>query len=108
MNAGDLMMVVKNNYYWLEDDSKAGFIANGDLIEIEKVFGYKDIYDFRFADVAVRLVDYPDEARYGSNCFSIPWNRKALRLPMMKIKNYSTTLWPIFPTFPNGGKKWNN
>lgn len=61
LDAGDLMMVVKNNYYWLEDDSKAGFIANGDLIEIEKVFGYKDIYDFRFADVAVRLVDYPDE-----------------------------------------------
>ncbi|MBL6944905.1 MAG: AAA family ATPase, partial [Bacteroidales bacterium] len=32
VEAGDLLMVVKNNYYWLDKDSDAGFIANGDII----------------------------------------------------------------------------
>ena len=61
ISAGDLMMVVKNNYFWLEDNSKAGFIANGDIVEIMKVKGIKELYDFRFADVTIRLLDYPDE-----------------------------------------------
>ena len=36
INAGDIMMVVHNNYFWLEPKSEAGFIANGELIEIKK------------------------------------------------------------------------
>lgn len=33
---GDLMMVVKNNYFWLDEKSDAGFIANGDSLQIKK------------------------------------------------------------------------
>jgi exodeoxyribonuclease V len=61
ISAGDLMMVVKNNYFWLPETSGAGFIANGDIIEILKVKGYKELYGFRFADVLAKLADYPDE-----------------------------------------------
>lgn len=61
IEAGDLMMVVKNNYYWLDKDSKAGFIANGDIVRILRYKGTEEIYDFRFADVDVQLIDYPDE-----------------------------------------------
>jgi exodeoxyribonuclease-5 len=61
IDAGDLMMVVKNNYYWLDKDSKAGFIANGDIIKIVRYKDTEDIYGFRFADVDIRLPDYPDE-----------------------------------------------
>ena len=32
------MMVVKNNYYWLKATSEAGFIANGDIIEVLELF----------------------------------------------------------------------
>jgi len=32
ISAGDMLMVVRNNYYWLDDSSKAGFIANGDIV----------------------------------------------------------------------------
>jgi exodeoxyribonuclease-5 len=59
--AGDFMMVVKNNYFWLEESSKIGFIANGDIVEILKVKRIEEIYNFRFADCVVRLIDYPDE-----------------------------------------------
>ncbi len=59
--AGDLMMVVKNNYFWLPQSSQAGFIANGDIIELTRIRNIKELYGFRFADVTVKLIDYPDE-----------------------------------------------
>jgi exodeoxyribonuclease-5 len=60
LEAGDFLMVVKNNYHWLETSSEAGFIANGDIIEILEIFSFKDIYSFKFAEVKVRMVDYPN------------------------------------------------
>ncbi len=60
LEAGDYLMVVKNNYHWLEASSNASFIANGDIIEVLEIFGFKDIYSYRFAEVQIRMVDYPD------------------------------------------------
>lgn len=59
LTAGDFLMIVKNNYFWLKPTSEAGFIANGDIIEVLEVFGIKELYGFRFAEVKVRMVDYP-------------------------------------------------
>ena len=59
LTAGDYLMIVKNNYFWLKPTSEAGFIANGDIIEVLEVFSIKELYDFRFAEVKVRMVDYP-------------------------------------------------
>jgi len=58
---GDYVMVVKNNYFWLEDNSDAGFIANGDICEILRIFNYKELYGFRFAEVNIRMIDYPGQ-----------------------------------------------
>ncbi len=58
---GDYMMVVKNNYFWLKPNSEAGFIANGDIIEVLELFSIKEIYGFSFAEVKVQLVDYPNQ-----------------------------------------------
>ena len=59
--SGDFLMVVRNNYFWLDPESGPGFIANGDIIELLSIRHIEDLYGFRFADVTVRLVDYPDE-----------------------------------------------
>jgi len=61
ISAGDYLMVVKNNYFWLGDDSKAGFIANGDMAYIERVMKMEEKFGLRFVNLQVRLVDYPDE-----------------------------------------------
>ncbi len=61
LTAGDLLMVVKNNYFWLSPSSVPGFIANGDLIEVLQIKAFKSLYGFRFAEVEVQLVDYPSE-----------------------------------------------
>lgn len=61
VNAGDYLMVVKNNYFWLDEDSSIGFIANGDIVEVLSVRNTQELYGFRFADATLRFVDYPDE-----------------------------------------------
>ncbi len=61
LSAGDYLMVVKNNYFWLDNKSEAGFIANGDIIKVLEIFSIKELYDFRFAIVNVSMVDYPDQ-----------------------------------------------
>ncbi len=57
---GDLLMVVKNNYFWADEDSGIDFIANGDIAEIVAINGYEELYGFRFANVSLRFLDYGD------------------------------------------------
>ena len=59
LTPGDYIMVVKNNYFWIKPTTEAGFIANGDIIEVLEIFNIIDLYGFRFAEVKVRMVDYP-------------------------------------------------
>jgi exodeoxyribonuclease-5 len=58
LTSGDLLMVVKNNYYWLSGSEKIDFIANGDIIRVLKIRKIQEIYGCRFADVLVELIDY--------------------------------------------------
>ena len=61
LSVGDQLMVVKNNYFWLDPESAPGFIANGDLVKVLRIIEHKEIYGFRFAKVEVDMVDYPEE-----------------------------------------------
>ncbi len=64
ISAGDFMMVVKNNYFWLKDSKHTDFIANGDIMEILQIYKTVELYGFRFARVKVRLIDYPNEPAF--------------------------------------------
>jgi len=59
--AGDLLMIVKNNYTYMVDSDKVNFLANGDLVEVMKIRNFEDRYDLRFATLELRLLDYPEE-----------------------------------------------
>ena len=59
ISVGDLLMVLKNNYHWL-NNNLVGFIANGDIIKIEEILNIKELYGFRFAEVIVTMIDYPN------------------------------------------------
>jgi ATP-dependent exoDNAse (exonuclease V) alpha subunit len=61
LSVGDFLMVVKNNYFWLKETDEATFIANGDIIEVLEIFGFKELYGFNFAKVKIRMVDYPNQ-----------------------------------------------
>ncbi len=59
---GDYLMVVKNNYFWLDEQSEIGFIANGDIVEVLGVRNHQELYGFHFVDITARFIDYPDAA----------------------------------------------
>ena len=60
ISSGDYVMIVKNNYYWLKESSDAGFIANGDICLVQRIYGIKELYGFKFAEVLLKMIDYPE------------------------------------------------
>ena len=58
---GDRLMVVKNNYFWANGNDAISFIANGDMAELRKIKRFEEMYGFRFADVELGFIDYPDQ-----------------------------------------------
>jgi ATP-dependent exoDNAse (exonuclease V) alpha subunit len=61
---GDYLMVVKNNYFWLKENTEAGFIANGDIIEVLEIRKIQELYGFKFAIVKIRMIDYPNQPAF--------------------------------------------
>jgi len=63
LTGGDQVMVVKNNYFWLQDqeEGSTNFIANGDIARIKRVRRVEDMYGFRFADVQLEFTDYAED-----------------------------------------------
>jgi hypothetical protein len=61
---GDLLMIVKNNYFWNQDagigeeDNPLPFIANGDRVVVQRVRNVHELYGFRFAEVTMTFPDY--------------------------------------------------
>jgi exodeoxyribonuclease-5 len=59
ISTGDMVMVVKNNYFIIEEDENgAGFIANGDIAEVKRISSYEERYGFHFADMVLYFADY--------------------------------------------------
>ncbi|MDR2848920.1 MAG: AAA family ATPase [Bacteroidales bacterium] len=61
LTSGDLLMVVRNNYFWIQDSEDISFIANGDIAKVQRIRKYIDRYNFRFAEVDLSLPDYHDK-----------------------------------------------
>ena len=61
LDAGDVLMIARNNYTTLDEDSPAGFLANGEFAEVLKVRNYEELHGFRFATVTLRLIDYEEQ-----------------------------------------------
>tara|TARA_R110002050_G_scaffold200591_1_gene335498 strand:- start:44564 stop:45991 length:1428 start_codon:yes stop_codon:yes gene_type:complete len=58
IEAGDILMGVKNNYHWLsKEENKDDFIANGESLEVLKVLSRQTMYGFEFADLNIRFID---------------------------------------------------
>ncbi len=62
LSKGD-MLIVSRNYYFPKRTHGVDFIANGDIVTIEKVYGTEVVFGHRFADVRIALQasDEPDK-----------------------------------------------
>ncbi|MFT4602198.1 MAG: exodeoxyribonuclease-5 [Arenicella sp.] len=86
VNAGDVMMVVSNNYFWLEPKSEAGFIANGELIQLKKISRREEMYGFEFADVIARFIDYPNMGDIEVKMMTNAIHAESANLPRNELK----------------------
>lgn len=60
LTRGDKLMVVKNCYQFLEDVPELDFIANGDVAELVRIYGYEERYGLNFAEALLSFPDYND------------------------------------------------
>ncbi len=80
LTRGDIVMAVKNNYYWttlanrqnantvedgnalpqVADSASMAFIANGDTAEVLRLRNIHEMHGFNFADATLRFPDYDD------------------------------------------------
>lgn len=66
LDSNDQLIVVKNNYFWLNPDEEEAsshatdFIANGDLAVVRRLRNERKFYGFRFADAILRFPDFDD------------------------------------------------
>ncbi|MEN9348418.1 MAG: hypothetical protein RLZZ77_1929 [Bacteroidota bacterium] len=106
INSGDRMMVLRNNYYWLQDQAAqiAGFIANGDVIHIKRVRSFEDKGPFRFCKAVIELIDYPElpEMEVMLLCNSI-WEETP-SLPWSKIRELGEVVAQDYQDLDNAGK----
>ncbi|MCQ2973222.1 MAG: AAA family ATPase [Bacteroidales bacterium] len=58
ISIGDIIMVVKNNYFYAKNFENTDFIANGDIAEVTRVGKYEKLYGFTFVNVDLRFPDY--------------------------------------------------
>jgi exodeoxyribonuclease-5 len=69
LETGDMLMIVKNNYFYSRPDENFDFIANGDIARVEKVIRTEEIYGFRYATVRLSfsiITIWNSNARYFS------------------------------------------
>lgn len=61
LQAGDMVVITKNNYFWSRPYDNLAFIANGDTAEIVRVGRHEELYGVEFAELTLRLMDYDIE-----------------------------------------------
>ena len=61
IGGGDIVMIIKNNYFWGKEYKKLEFLANGDMAEVIRVRRHEELYGLRFAEATLRMIDYDQE-----------------------------------------------
>ncbi|MEQ9188462.1 MAG: AAA family ATPase [Cryomorphaceae bacterium] len=59
LEAGDRLMIVRNNYHWKLPGSRQSFLANGDMIGVERIHAIREFGPFKFAEVQVHFIEDP-------------------------------------------------
>jgi len=61
LSTGDMLMITKNNYFWVNDFEHLDFLANGEFVEVVRIRGEEEMYGFRFCNVVLYHRDYDIE-----------------------------------------------
>lgn len=129
LSGGDLVMVVKNNYHWVQKSQKphetkgphetdgldeqhklAGqheayensmeFIANGDVAVVRRVRWEREMHGFRFADVTLSFPDY-DEQEVEATVLLDTLHSEAPALTREQQEQLFQRVWDDYPELTN-------
>lgn len=112
LNRGDILMVVKNNYYWREELGKEDktilekldFIANGDVARVVRVGSAEEMYGFRFADVTLSFGDYED-CELDVKIILSTLTSESPSLTRAKSESLFTAVWDDYPEIKSRRKR---
>jgi len=109
LTGGDQLMVVKNNYFWLQeqDEASTNFIANGDIARVKKVRRIENMYGFRFADVQLEFIDYAEDPILDCKILLDTLYTEAPALPHDDQKRFYTEVMKDYEHIHNKRAKWN-
>jgi len=95
LTGGDQVMVVKNNYFWLQEqeEGSTGFI--------------EDMYGFRFADVQLEFIDYAEDPVLDCKVLLDTLYTEAPALPADDQKRFYQEAMKDYDHIPNKRAKWN-
>ena len=106
ISSGDLLMIVKNNYYWADELDNTEFIANGDTAEISNIKGYEEKYGFRFADVRLLFPDF-DNAEVNAKILLDTLHSERASLSQNDYKELYHKISEDYPEIKSGRKMFN-
>ncbi len=108
LTGGDQVMVVKNNYFWLQDqeEGSTSFIANGDIARIKRVRRTENMYGFRFADVQMEFTDYAEDPMMECKVLLDTLYTEAPALPADAQKRFYQEVMKDYEHIPNKRRKW--
>ena len=61
ISTGDILMITKNNYFWVEEYENLDFLANGEFVVVQRVRGEETLYGFRYCNVVLYHREYDIE-----------------------------------------------
>ena len=105
VNAGDYLMIVKNNYFWIDGDSGIDFVANGDIAEVLGVRNYRELYGYRFVETTLRFIDYPESPTYDCNILLDTLHSESPSLTYEESQKLYTTVMEDYADLPSRALK---
>jgi len=98
-------MVVKNNYFWCQENDLNGFIANGDIIELMRARNLEtEQYGLHFCDGLIRMTEFEDYPEIQVKLNTDTLLSESTGLPRdLSVKLYES----VFAEYQNLGSKKN-
>ncbi len=106
VTSGDLLMVVKNNYFWTDEKKQGSFIANGDIVEVVRINKFEEMYGFHFADVDIRFLEFPDQPTLSVKVLTDTLMLDAPALGEAEYLRLSAAIQEDYAHIPSKAKRW--
>ena len=108
LDAGDRLMVVRNNYHWLKENDAypTDLIANGDTLVVQKIVRRFERYGLRYATADLIMEDFPNAPSFEATSCSTPSTSKGRACPVPAWRSSRASA-RLRPPRRQAGSRWS-